>query len=142
MPKVMYGFLQTKLDTRSADGRNDVLLSELHFRDDDSKIYKVPIGAETDGGSTPRIAWLIPGFEPFGKHWLPWVLHDSAYRNTLIIVMVNGDRLAKLTRKEADDLLDRALMSKGLDKARRILVRTALRWFGWREWNQNRKHAI
>ena len=131
-----YGFLETTLDTRSADGRNDVLLSELHFRDDDGTLYKVPVFAETDGGSTPRLVWAVPGFEPTGKHWFPWILHDSAYRGTLLVQRLALYFPADLTRYESDCLLDRALKRKGMGMIARSAVFTALRAAGWRHYRK------
>lgn len=126
------GFLETTLDTRSANGRDDVLLSELHFRDINGTVYRVPIGAETDGGSTPRLVWLIPGFEPFGDHWLAWVLHDSAYRGTLLFRAGPEYLPWHLSRLQADQLLDRALATKGMSPAKRAMVYHSLRATGWR----------
>jgi hypothetical protein len=113
------GFKTAYLDTRSSDGRNDVLLSELHFRDFNNDLYKVPVGSPTDGGSTPRLSWLVPG----------WVLHDSGCRKTLQ-VMRAGEYLyvpANLTRLQSDQLLDRALTTMGMDKVKRKLVFSGVR---------------
>lgn len=116
------GFKTEYLDTRSSDGRNDTLLSELHFRDYDGKLYRVPVGSPTDGGSTPRLSWLVPGFEPFGDHWFGWVLHDSGCRGTLE-VMVSGEYVkANFTRLQSDRLLDRALETMGMGPIKRGLV--------------------
>lgn len=109
---MQFGFQEEFLDTRSRDGRNDILLSPLTFVDDDGTGYRAPEFTETDGGSTPRLAWNIPGFEPFGKHWFPWVLHDSGYRGTLLVLRDGVWVKANLSRKECDLLLDRALRSK------------------------------
>jgi len=131
-----YGFLESTLDTRSADGLNDVLLSELHFRDDDGALYKVPVMAETDGGSTPRLVWAVPGFEPTGQHWFPWILHDSAYRGTLMISKGGQYLHANLSRLDADRLLDRALDRKGMGILARAAVFSALRAAGWRHYRK------
>lgn len=129
------GFLEDFIDTRSANGRDDVLLIDVHFRDLDGTLYRIPAHADTDGGSTPRLAWLIPGFEPTGRHWKPWILHDSAYRQTLLVRRhVITYVPAKLSRLEADRLLDRALRLAGMDPIRRALVWTALRSAGWRHY--------
>lgn len=130
------GFQQETLDTRSADGRNDVLLTELDFIDLDGRHYKVPMLAETDGGSTPRLCWLIPGFEPTGKHWFEWILHDSAYRGTLLVL--DGCRWvdANLTRLESDQLLDRALSLDDMNKLARRAVFKSLRAAGWKHFRK------
>lgn len=131
-----FGFLESTLDTRSADGRNDVLLSELHFRDDDGTLYKVPVFAETDGGSTPRIAWLVPGFEPTGEHWFDWILHDSAYRGTLLVQRLALYFPADLSRLDSDNLLCRALKRKGMSAPGRAAVFSTLRAAGWRHYRK------
>lgn len=130
------GFLESTLDTRSADGRNDVLLSELHFRDTDGSLYKVPVHAESDGGSTPRLCWLVPGFEPTGKHWFAWVLHDSGYRGTLLKLGKTEYHKANLSRYESDSMLDRALKIKGMGIVKRKAVFSALRAAGWRHYHK------
>jgi hypothetical protein len=116
------GFKVQHLDTRSSDGRNDTLLSELIYRDLNGDLYKVPIGATTDGGSTPRLTWLIPGFEPFGHHWFAWVLHDSGCRGNLLIWDDDEYVNAGLSRLESDQLLDRALFTMGTDKVKRAMI--------------------
>jgi len=127
-----FGFLEHYLDTRSCNGRDDILLSDLHFRDVDGKLYMVPAGADTDGGSTPRPAWLIPGFEPTGRHWFDWILHDSGYRGTLLVLENINYVPAQLTRLQSDELLDRSLKIRGASWARRSLVFRTLRATGWR----------
>jgi len=116
------GFKTAYLDTRSSDGRNDTLLSELHFRDFDGTLYKVPTGSPTDGGTTPKLAWLVPGLEPFGYHWFAWVLHDSGCRGTLQIMRGNKYVPANLSRLESDYLLDRALITMGMGPVKRAAV--------------------
>lgn len=126
------GFKDSFLDVRSTDGRNDTLLTELHFRDINNNFYRVPKGTETDGGSTPRLAWICPGFEPTGDHWFAWILHDSAYRGTLEIRHGLDYVPANLTRLQSDELLDRALTTMGMSPAKRKTVFLSLRGFGWR----------
>jgi hypothetical protein len=123
------GFKTAYLDTRSQDGRNDTLLSELHFRDYNGDLYKVPVGSPTDGGSTPRFSWLVPGFEPFGDHWFSWVLHDSGCRGTLQVMKTGTFTYypAKLSRLESDKLLDRALTTMGMSPAKRKAVFAGVR---------------
>ncbi len=133
---VEVGFLEDTVDTRSSDGRNDTLLSNLHFLDIDGTVYRAPKGADTDGGSTPRIVWLVPGFEPTGKHWKCWILHDSGYRNTLQIFKNGTWVKANLTQKECDQLLDRAIKSTGTNKASRLAVYGTLRVAGWKSYTK------
>jgi len=126
------GFLETTLDTRSSNGRDDVLLSELRFLDTDGTLYKTPAGADTDGGSTPRICWLIPNFEPTGKHWFDWILHDGGYRDTLEVFRGGGWYPAALSRLQCDQLLDRSLRLRGMGQIKRAFVYHTLRAEGWR----------
>lgn len=132
------GFLEDYLDARSSNGRDDVLLTELHFRDTNGDLYKVPIGSPTDGCSSPRWSWLVPGFEPAGTHWFEWVQHDSAYRGTLLIRKGLEYVPAVMTRREADLLLDRSLQLRGMSKVKRKLVFTGLTLGGGRNF---RSHA-
>ena len=131
-----FGFLESTLDTRSADGRNDVLLSELHFRDDDGTLYKVPVFAETNGGDIPWFAQIIPGFQPIGDHWKSWVLHDSAYRGTLMVSRGGQYFSANLTRYESDSLLTRALKKQGMGTIRRNTVFASVQAGGWRHYRK------
>ena len=130
------GFLDKTLDTRSSNGRDDVLLTDLRFVDTDGKLYRVPSGADTDGGSTPRIAWLIPGFEPTGQHWLDWILHDGGYRDTLEVFQNGLWVPAALSRLQCDQLLDRALTLHRMGAVKRFLVFRTLRAEGWRYFKQ------
>lgn len=131
------GFIETLLDTRSANGRDDVLLSPLHFVDEDGTLYEVPVGADTDGGSTPRFAWLVPGFEPTGQHWFDWILHDSGYRGTLRSFREGRWGAASLTRLQCDQLLDRALRIHGMGPVQRFLVFRSIRAEGWKYYQAN-----
>lgn len=130
------GFLNETLDTRSSNGRDDVLLTALLFRDIDGTLYKVPEHADTDGGSTPRLAWLIPGFEPTGDHWFDWILHDGGYRGTLMVQRGVRWDMAELTRKECDRLLDRSLRLRKMGPVKRSLVYSSLRAAGWRHYQK------
>lgn len=132
------GFLETFLDTRSSNGRDDVLLSDLHFRSTNGLLYKVAQGSETDGMSTPRLFWAIPGFEPCGEHWFCYVLHDAGYRGTLLV----WDRTiaayvpANVSRLEADQLMADALTTKKAPPLVIASVYRTLRLLGWRNYRK------
>lgn len=132
------GFLESCLDTRSSNGRDDVLLTPLHFLDENGDLYRVPVNAATDGGSTPRLAWLVPGFEPTGRNWFDWILHDGAYRGTLEIWSVSLGKFipANLTRKQSEKLLDRAFLIRGEGRVKRAAVYYSLRAAGWRHFRK------
>jgi hypothetical protein len=132
------GFLEDFIDTRSSNGRDDTFLSELHFRDINGNMFKIPIGSTTDGGSTPRIVWVVPGFEPVGAHYFEYALHDAAYRGTLLIRHGIEYKPANLTRLQADRLLDRALELRGMSSWKRAAVYRTLRATGWKAFNNSR----
>ena len=79
---------------RTSDGRNVVLQENLEFVSagysggDDFERFRAPIGATSDGISTPKELWLK--FPPFGPWWLGGVIHDSAYRGTLQVYTLKG----------------------------------------------------
>ena len=99
----MTGFLKSYADIRTSDGRNATLLQPIYFQRPDAvggDIYKVPVGATTDGGSEPPIFWPI-GFAPFGSDtWLGYLLHDAAFRGT-IVPLVTEFEVANLLLYEA-----------------------------------------
>lgn len=126
-----YGFLEKTITLESGNGRDDVLRSPLHYRDRNGILYRVPVGASTDGMSTPAIIHPLPGFEPTGRHWLASVLHDSAYRGTLERMDRTNYLPANLSRAAADALFREALATLHVGPIRRSIIHTALRLFGW-----------
>lgn len=90
-----HGFKDSLVYTKSADGRNFVLVEPLTYVSAAGETIVVPAGAHTDGASTPRILWrAIP---PFGPYWPATILHDWLYRAT------------KKSREECDDILLEAM---------------------------------
>lgn len=122
-----HGFLESYLDVRSYNGRDDLLLMPLHFKSRDGKLYRAPTGSTTDGMSTPMIVRAIPGFEPFGKHWFSAGLHDSGYRGTLEVHDHVRYVPANLSRKETDLLMVEALETQGVPAWRRWIIYFGLR---------------
>ena len=125
------GFQQSDIAVISSNGRDDTLLDALHYLAQDGTMYRVPAGSTTDGMSTPGVVHIMPGYDATGRHWFSAVLHDAAYRGTL----ERYDRYryvhAKLTRRQADDLIREALETQGIGIVRRTIIHTALRLFGW-----------
>lgn len=126
-----HGFLEKTVTLESGNGRDDKLLSPLHFKDRLGHLYRVPVGSTTDGMSTPPLAHTIPGFQPTGNHWLAAVLHDSAYRGTLERMHITHYQRANLSRERADALFREALGTLGVHLVRRNIIHIALRLFGW-----------
>ena len=133
-------FLNTVIDVRTANGRDDTLLDALEFQVRSGEIYQAPPGSTTDGVSTPRWLWrLIP---PNGDaDFLPAVLHDAAYRNTLQLYCARTDtwRAANLTQRQADRLLREALLANGVGILKRNVIYFALRLFGGQAFREDRK---
>lgn len=114
------GFSSEYLEVASSDGRNFTLLKEVVYTAADGTVYIMPVGATSDGASTPSIVWpLIP---PFGIYWKAAFLHDCAYRNTLGVddkSKANPQIIpANLPKCDCDALLCEAMESLGVGKTR------------------------
>ncbi len=124
---------------RTGDGRNFELQEPVLIQRDDGVRFKVPIGAMTDGASTPCELW--PTLPPFGEYWLPCVVHDSAYRGTLMRQCVDGSWvLAMLPKEESDTLLLDCMVAKGVNRADREVIFEGVSHFGWRAFHEDRNH--
>jgi len=74
------------------------LLDAFTFTSKTGVIITVPVGATSDGASTPREIWsFIP---PFGTYWMAAFLHDYLYRSTNI----PKDVCDSLLREAMEDL--------------------------------------
>lgn len=103
------GFNDLPFKVATSDGRNFILLEQvIYVTKDGLKSYIIPIGATSDGASTPPEIWL--NFPPFGSYWPAAFLHDAAYRGTL--AKLDGS-LAMLTKPECDHLLLDAMEQLG-----------------------------
>jgi hypothetical protein len=132
-----HGFQVDYVDVRTSDGLIDILLGELPYIAKDGTNYKAPVGGTTDGLSVPRcIQNIIPAT---GGDWFSGVLHDSAYRNQLMVFKNEEWIKADLTREQADDLMLEAMESQGCNIVMRHTIYRALRMFGWKAYNDNRK---
>lgn len=131
------GFHNTTLDVRTGDGLDDVLLEPLDYLAADGTLYRAPIGGTTDGLSVPRVVQnIIP---PTGMEWFSGVIHDSAYRDQLLMIPANpfltefpdaGWVPAHLTQEQSDNLILEAMTSQGVDLLERELIYHALRVAG------------
>lgn len=110
------------------DGRNWMLLTPMVFLSKTGKIYICPRGTSTDGASTPSFLWSkIP---PFGTYFQSAVLHDAAYRGSLLVwpegsqpdgtpithEMTSKLPKANLSKDDCDLLLKEAMELSGVDK--------------------------
>jgi hypothetical protein len=122
----------------TADGHNVVIESPIVLRRDDGAFFQVPVGAESDGASTPRAMW--PEIPPFGDHWRACVVHDSAYRGTLLRQTVDGAWVqAMLPKEECDLLLLDCMMADGVDQVKRNAIYDGVKLFAWRAFREDRK---
>lgn len=110
------------------------LLEALAYRANDGREFVVPVGQETDLESRPLV---LPGL----VNWilgdaletaLAAILHDAAYRRTLLAI---GGEPARLTRAEADALYYEALRSTGNGRVSAWLGWAGLRVGGWFAWS-------
>lgn len=91
------------------DGRNWKLLTPMVFLSSNGKIYIAPRGTSTDGASTPAIIHsLLP---PTGPYWQSAVLHDSAYKNSLLVWPEGPQPIQPITH-EISLTLQKAVLSK------------------------------
>lgn len=75
--------------------------------------YRIPYGQGTDFASIPSALWGAPLFLiPYGWYSLPAMLHDSGFRNNLLIVNADSTiSLAALSESQCNDLLLEAMRS-------------------------------
>lgn len=118
------GFHELPLKVSSSDGRNFVLLAPFSFVTKAGDIITVPIGAESDGASTPRGTWNV--LPPFGKYWPAAFLHDFLYRYTT------------LPKAECDNLLNEAMESLGVEEVERIAIYEGVHLGGQTAFDQDR----
>ena len=114
-------FKQTDLTVKTSDGRNCVLLEPLvYFSPQFGQTFRAPVGAKTDGASTPPALWTT--LPPFGVYWLAAVIHDAAYQDTLQVFTGTDWTRARLTKDQADNLLKEAMDSLGVSERESIVI--------------------
>ena len=91
---------------------------------DSGKQIFVPAGFLTDGASVPRLFWnMIP---PWGQYGQAAVLHDWLCENSYCLE--SGFR-KKLSRKEADDIFNEALLALDVPTWKRQVMVTAVKTY-------------
>jgi hypothetical protein len=112
--------LRDGLLNRTVDGRNIVVEELLVFQrphEVGGEIITIPVGATSDGMSTPRALWDV--LPPFGETtWLPAVLHDFGYR------------LSGRPFRECNLWIFEAMLARGASLTKARLVFNALEEFG------------
>jgi Protein of unknown function (DUF1353) len=101
-----------------------VLLDSFSYTSKTGRVVTVPVGATSDGASTPREIWsFIP---PFGTYWMAAFLHDYLYRST------------DLPKDVCDSLLEEAMEDLCVDAIERDAIYEGVALGGQSDFNQDR----
>ena len=139
LTKFMNGFKSSLFSVSTSDGRNFTLANEVQFQSA-TGLYRMPVGAQSDGASTPRECWsLLP---PFGTYWPAAYLHDAAYRGTLEIYTETGWEKAELDKPACDNLLLEAMETLGVDDLTCRTIYEAVKLAGRQAFNEDRDEPI
>ena len=107
------------------DGHSFIVEKPIEYVTNAGQRIIIPIGATTDGASTPQPMWNV--LPPFGDYFLAALLHDALYRNYAVDEQDN--RLA-LDREDCDALLFEAMVSLGVPEATRTAIYDGVRLGG------------
>ena len=88
----------------------------------------IKAGYCSDGGSLPRVAWMID--HPVGDGGPAYFIHDSLYQSKL------------LPRLQTDEILYEGLYVLDLNWCRRTLIYQSVRACGWYAWDQKTNEEI
>lgn len=102
------GFNVQAFRVESNDGRNFTLVEPVIFTRPCGEEITIPVGAQSDGASTPAIMW--PTLPPFGTYWKAAYLHDYLYRYT------------QRTKEGCDTILKEAMRSLGVGEIDIIVI--------------------
>tara|TARA_Y100000310_G_scaffold221436_2_gene223020 strand:+ start:4695 stop:5126 length:432 start_codon:yes stop_codon:yes gene_type:complete len=137
---IQFGQLSTRFLHKSErkNGEKFCVLRDYVIKYGDFKL-RAPKGTKTDGASIPRFFWRLIG-PPLHADYAPAaVIHDAAYEGTLLWTEKGVVQL--FTREEADDLFLFLMEKLGIPPWRRKMMFRAVRWFGKKAWDNNRKNA-
>src|SRR5258708_22686941 len=119
-----WGFSVDELSIKGRDGRNFKVTEDFTYTAQNGEVITIPIGADTDGLSSPRLIWqLIP---PFGKPWKAAVLHDYLYRRT------------RMSKKRCDEILYEAMLYLKVNKAEAKVIYQSVVLFGGKSFREDR----
>ncbi|HTA30716.1 MAG TPA: DUF1353 domain-containing protein [Candidatus Cybelea sp.] len=118
------------------DGRNWKATQPVEYLSRSGVLYRIPVGAATDGASIPAIFWAkLP---PFGRYWLAAVLHDAAYQNTLQLADGLKAFPHATDRPLCDLLLKEAMEASGVGPVSVDVIYEAVRLCGAGSFKQDR----
>ena len=110
---------------RTGDGHNFDVVTGFKYRANDGEEIEIKPGARTDGASNAKLFWnIIP---PFGRYWLPAVLHDFLYRYT------------RTPRRRCDALLYEAMRSRQVNPVTALIIYIGVRAFGFLAFGKDRR---
>lgn len=110
------------------DGRTRLLLNDVVVLIDGQPIV-IPAGFMTDGASVPRGLWNL--FPPFGRYNKASLLHDFLYH-------AGGMNMARITRRQADDIFLAAMVSLGVPGWQRWAMYAGVRIMAFIAWDKYR----
>lgn len=130
------------LVARSSDGRHFELICSFDYIAKDGRHFRAPIGARSDGASTPPELWTLMGEQwltPFGTYWPAVFLHDGGYQNWLQLVDDAGRvRQANLTKDQADELCREIMEELCVSLGQRTAIFEGVHLLGWRAFREDR----
>lgn len=89
-----------------------ILLDAFSYTSKTGQVINVPVGATSDGASTPREIWsFIP---PFGTYWMAAFLHDYLYRSTDLPKDVCDSLLEEAMEDLCVDVIERQAIYDGV----------------------------
>mgnify|MGYP006097087075 CR=1 FL=1 len=120
---------QTKLDIEAVSGENVYVLSEaLVYVRTSGFVIVAPKGFETNFASVPKLAKIYIDDNDFTIR-SPSVIHDFLYSKE--------SKDYRLSRKDADKVLQEAMIGEGMRKSKAGLIYYTLRLFG--RWNYEKR---
>jgi hypothetical protein len=123
----MSRFTDALIVTPLADGKTWVILREFGYdvgAEGSGDRVDVAVGFETDFASIPRLFWAI--LPRWGRYGNAAVVHDWLYWTQT------------RPRQAADGIFREGMRVLGVGAVTRLVIYTAVRWFGWIAWIRNR----
>ena len=112
-------------------GRKYEVAEPFQYVSKAGRLFTVPMGFITDGGSVPRLMWTL--YPPFGSDCdEAYVLHDYIYAHAEALTMNRG---------EGDALMREVMDVKGFRKTGRGVLWLGVRLGGWKAWGKHRNAA-
>lgn len=119
------------------DVHNVVVLEAIDLARDDGARFRVPVGATSDLVTTPRVLWIK--YPPFGVYARSGIVHDAAYRGTLLRETTEGLYLpAMLPKDECDRLFLDCMICDQVDEITRDEFYEGVSKLGWRAFREDR----